>query len=171
MPTDFPRRQTTSQFRPVLASRANASRNLAGSMLGSSIVILAPVVDISCTTHFRAAKPPSRVIHPGWCSDLRASRFLVIAAIPIPIPIPIAREASPLPHRALKTVATSQEFGLFGWRRTRSICPHNGAPGGLPGRANATIRSAAAIRINSPRSGFGTAPSQPQSVDLPGICL
>jgi hypothetical protein len=42
MPTDLPRRQTTSQFRPVLASRENASVNLAGSALGSSIVTLAP---------------------------------------------------------------------------------------------------------------------------------
>jgi hypothetical protein len=42
-------------------------------------------------------------------------------------------------------------------------------PGGLPGRANATIRSPAELRINSPRSGFGTAPSLPQSLDLPGI--
>src|SRR6266567_1535873 len=31
MPTVLPRRQTTSQLRPVLASRENASRNLAGS--------------------------------------------------------------------------------------------------------------------------------------------
>jgi hypothetical protein len=32
-----------------------------------------------------------------------------------------------------------------------------GNPGGLPGRANATIRSPAAASIASPRSGFGTA--------------
>ena len=42
-PTDLPRRQTTSQCRPVRASRENASRNLAGSELGSSIVTFAPV--------------------------------------------------------------------------------------------------------------------------------
>ncbi len=30
-------------------------------------------------------------------------------------------------------------------------------PGGLPGRANATIRSPAAASITPPRSGFGTA--------------
>jgi hypothetical protein len=35
MPTVLPRRQTTSQLRPVLLSRENASRNLAGSVLGS----------------------------------------------------------------------------------------------------------------------------------------
>src|SRR6266852_4543074 len=81
MPTDLPRRQTTSQFRPVLASRSKATRNRAGSMLGSSIVILAPVEERSCTTHWRAPKPPSKVIQPRWCSDLRASRFVVIAAI------------------------------------------------------------------------------------------
>ena len=74
----LPRRQTTSQFRPVLASRENASRNWAGNTLGSSTVILAPEADMSCTTQGRAAKPPSRVIHPGWCSDLRASRFFVL---------------------------------------------------------------------------------------------
>src|SRR5260370_23848476 len=82
MPKGFPRRQTTSEARHVLAARVNASRNLAGKVLGSSIVILAPVDDISRTTHGRAAKPPSRVIHPGCCSDLRASRFLV-KAIPL----------------------------------------------------------------------------------------
>src|SRR3979409_1296656 len=93
MPTELPRRQTTSQFRPVLASRANASRNLAGSMLGSSIVILAPVEDISRTTHWRAAKPPSRVIHPGCCSDLRASRFFVTAICTAPDPYPLTAAA------------------------------------------------------------------------------
>ena len=59
MPTDLPRRQTTSQFRPVRASRVNASFSLAGSVLGSSIVTFAPVVDISCTTHGRAANDPA----------------------------------------------------------------------------------------------------------------
>ena len=76
-PTDLPRRQTTSQRRPVLASRENASRNFAGSVLGSSIVTFAPVVDRSRTTHWRAAKPPSSVVHPGWRSDQRVSRFLL----------------------------------------------------------------------------------------------
>src|SRR5229473_4983467 len=78
-PTDFPRRQTTSQGRPVLASRVNANRNFAGNMLGSSMVILAPVEDMFCTTHGRAAKPPSRVIQPGWRSDLRTCRFFLVA--------------------------------------------------------------------------------------------
>jgi hypothetical protein len=32
-PTEFPRRQTTAQFRPVRASRENASRNFAGKVL------------------------------------------------------------------------------------------------------------------------------------------
>src|SRR5258706_3040814 len=81
MPTVLPRRQTTSQLRPVLASRENASRNLAGSVLGSSMVSFAPDVERSCTTHGRAAKPPSSVIQPGWCTDLRASRFFVPRAI------------------------------------------------------------------------------------------
>src|SRR5882724_8334367 len=83
-PSDFPRRQITSHLRPVLASRENASRNLPASALESSIVSFAPVQDISRTTHRRAAKPQSRVIHPGWYSDLRASRFFLttIASLP-----------------------------------------------------------------------------------------
>jgi hypothetical protein len=64
-PNDLPRRQTTWQFRPVLASRENASRTLPASMLESSIVIFAPVEDMSCTTHLRAAKPPSNVTQAG----------------------------------------------------------------------------------------------------------
>jgi hypothetical protein len=70
-----------------------ASRNLAGSVLLSSTVTLAPEAERSSTTQARAAKPPSSVIQPGWRSDLRASRFfapsigffrspVVIAAIP-----------------------------------------------------------------------------------------
>ena len=43
MPIVLPRRQTTSQFRPVRASRENASRSFAGSTLGSSTLTLAPV--------------------------------------------------------------------------------------------------------------------------------
>jgi len=101
-PRDFPRRQTTSQFRPVLASRVNASRNLAGNTLGSSTMILAPELEISCTVHWRAAKPPSKVIQPDWRTDLRSSRFLVTAAISIiPTAPPVGREA-------LETVATSR---------------------------------------------------------------
>jgi hypothetical protein len=34
---------------------------------------LAPVADKSPTMHCRVAKPPSKVIHPGWRSDLRGS--------------------------------------------------------------------------------------------------
>ena len=84
-PSDFPRRQTTSQLRPVLASREKASRSLPVSTLASSTVILAPEVDKSCATHWRAANPPSRVTHPGWCIDLRASRFLFAATISLPM--------------------------------------------------------------------------------------
>src|ERR1700676_1481562 len=83
-PSDFPRRQITSHLRPVLASRENASRNLPANALESSIVSFAPVEDISRTTHRRAAKPPSRVIHPGWYSDLRASRFFLAAIASLP---------------------------------------------------------------------------------------
>jgi hypothetical protein len=83
-PSDFPRRQITSHLRPVLASRENASRNLPANALESSIVSFAPVEDISRTTHRRAAKPPSRVIHPGWYSDLRGSRFFLRAIASLP---------------------------------------------------------------------------------------
>jgi hypothetical protein len=162
MPKDFPRRQTTSQARPVLASRANASRNLAGKVLGSSIVILAPVEDISRTMHRRAAKPPSRVIHPGRCSDLRASRFFVAA-------IPLLPALHPLIQGTLETVETSQEIRAVGGGTTFHLPPKRGVPGGLPGCANAIIRSPAATGINSPGSGFGSAPSPAQSVDLPDV--
>src|ERR1700732_5338164 len=121
MPKDFPRRQTTSQARPVLASRANASRNLAGKVLGSSIVILAPVEDISRTMHRRAAKPPSRVIHPGRCSDLRASRFFVAA-------IPLLPALHPLIQGTLETVETSQEIrAVWGWHDLPSAAKTGGS--------------------------------------------
>src|SRR6478735_8028896 len=100
MPTDLPRRQTTSQERPVLASRENASRSLAGSELGSSIVRFAPVAERFFTTHWRAAKPPSSVIHPGCCTDLRVSRFLVESKAMLEVP-----PAKTLCDGALKTVA------------------------------------------------------------------
>ena len=102
-PSDFPRRQTTSQRRPDLASRENASRSLPASALASSTVIFAPVEDMSCTTHRRAAKPPSRVIHPDCCTDLRAARFLVCEAISC-----LRRKMLPVPaypRGALETVA------------------------------------------------------------------
>jgi len=83
MTTVWPRRQTTSHGRPVRASRENASRSFAGSVLGSSMVSLAPEDDRSRTTQGRAAKPPSSVIQPAWCSDLRASRFLVSKAMSV----------------------------------------------------------------------------------------
>src|ERR1700694_2390081 len=149
MPKDFPRRQTTSQARPVLASRANASRNLAGKVLGSSIVILAPVEDISRTTHRRAAKPPSRVIHPGRCSDLRASRFFVAA-------IPLLPALHPLIQGALETVETSQEIRAVGGGTAFHLPPKWGVSIGFSGCANAIIRSPAATGINSPGSGFGS---------------
>src|SRR5712671_2696618 len=59
--------------------------------------------------------------------------------------------------------------GCLPARNAPNLRLKTGNPGGLPGRANATIRSPAAASITSPRSGFGTAPSQTQSVDLPGV--
>src|SRR5262249_26700187 len=47
-----------------------------GKVAASSIAIFAPAVEISCTTHWRAAKPPSSVIHADRPNSLRASRFL-----------------------------------------------------------------------------------------------
>src|ERR1700676_68934 len=116
MPTDIPRRQTTSQFRPVRASRVSASRNLAGSALGSSIVILAPVLDISCTRHWRAAKPPSKVIHPGCCRDLRDSRFVVMAALIFFVFIALG--ASWVTEHTLKSVASPRGSGMVALRGT-----------------------------------------------------
>ena len=74
-PAEVPRRQTTSQLRPVRASREKASRSLPVNAMASSSVILAPELDKSCTTHWRAAKPPYSVIHADWPNDLRTSRF------------------------------------------------------------------------------------------------
>lgn len=142
MPTVWPRRQTTSQALPVLESRENASRNLAGSELESSIVIFAPEIDMSCTTQGRAAKPPSNVIHPDWRSDLRVSRFLVPNAMSA-----IRREprGRALRHPALKTVAKHGRFSEIATRpRTAEPSTQKARFGGLPARAFATIRSAVA---------------------------
>ena len=46
---------------------------------------------------------------------------------------------------------------MFVRQGRRFIYPQNRIAGGLPGPANATIRSPAAASITSPRSGFGTA--------------
>src|SRR5579859_4356969 len=75
-PKERPRRQTTWHLRPLLASRENASRTLPESTLESETVSFAPVADRSCTTHSRAAKPPSRVTQPVCCTDLRTSRLV-----------------------------------------------------------------------------------------------
>src|SRR6185437_9168394 len=57
---------------------------------------------------------------------------------------------------------------IFVWR-SRSDLPTNGVFDGLPGRANATIRSRAATRTASSWSRLGTAATLPQSVDLPDV--
>jgi hypothetical protein len=115
MPTDLPRRQTTSQRRPVLASRENANRNFAGSELGSSIVTFAPVVDRSFTTHWRAAKPPSSVIHPGWLNDLRVSRFLLLDSFESKAMSEVPPTKA-LRHAALNSVASGPSPGVDGDR-------------------------------------------------------
>src|SRR5882757_3349830 len=136
MPTVLPRRQTTSQLRPVLASRENASRNLAGSVLASSMVSFAPDVERFCTTHGRAAKPPSSVIQPGWCTDLRASRFLVPGAIELFL------TPTFLSRAALETVARMRDWsGLFAASRGPDSLRKNPDGSDLPAPANATIRS------------------------------
>src|SRR5271167_2218261 len=108
-PNDFPRRQITSQVRPVLASREKASRTLPASTLESATVIFAPAEDISCTKHRRAAKPPSSVTQAGCCTDLRASlrasRFLLAAVISCVRGKLFSGLAYPI--GALKTVAIS----------------------------------------------------------------
>ena len=142
---------------PVLASRENASRNLPANALESSIVSFAPVEDISRTTHRRAAKPPSRVIHPGWYSDLRASRFFLMAIASLP---------------AENILGTSLPCGGFinrcysrpgGGPDTLSL-PQNLPPRGLPGRAKATIRSPAATQTTF--TAVGGSRRQPQSLDF-----
>ena len=50
-PNERPRRQTTWQWRPVLASREKASRRRPDSTLESETVSFAPVADMSCTKH------------------------------------------------------------------------------------------------------------------------
>ena len=81
-PTDRPFRQTTRQFRPVLVSRAKASRSVAGSRSASSLrVILAPELETSSTVHCRAANPPSSVIQAGLDINLRAARFFRMRGI------------------------------------------------------------------------------------------
>src|SRR5580704_1295988 len=82
-PAERPRRHTTWHLCPVRASRENASRNVPGRFAASSSEILAPEVEMSCTTHWRAAKPPSSVIHADCPNSLRASRFFA-AGIFIP---------------------------------------------------------------------------------------
>jgi hypothetical protein len=85
-PNERPRCQTTSHGRPVAASREKASRTLPASALESAdTVIFAPVDDMSCTRHWRAAKPPSRVTHPARCMDLRTSRFLAAGTRLFPV--------------------------------------------------------------------------------------
>src|SRR4051794_14178285 len=80
-PTEAPRRHTTWHSRPVRASRAKASRMVAGSAVASCRVSLAPALEMSCTRQCRTANPPSSVIHAGCFIDLRVSRFLVAAII------------------------------------------------------------------------------------------
>src|ERR1700749_3501026 len=75
-PADRPRRHTTWHLCPVRGSRENASRNVPGRFAASSSQIFGPEVEMSCTTHWRAAKPPSSVIHADCPNSLRASRFL-----------------------------------------------------------------------------------------------
>jgi hypothetical protein len=80
-PKEAPRRQTTWQWRPVLASREKASRRRPDSTLESETESFAPVADMLCTIHRRAAKPPSRVTHAVCCTDLRTSRFLAAGTL------------------------------------------------------------------------------------------
>jgi hypothetical protein len=76
-PSVLPRRQTTLQDRAPRPSRENANLMLLDRMAVSSIVSFAPVAERSRTWHARVAKPPSRMIHPGCCTDRRTSRFFL----------------------------------------------------------------------------------------------
>src|SRR4029079_10928497 len=96
-PAERPLRQITWHLCPVRASRENASRRVAGSATASSTVIFAPELEMFSTTHWRAAKPPSSVIHAGWLVDFRASRFLGAVFVPlIGLPTPRAADLSKL---------------------------------------------------------------------------
>jgi hypothetical protein len=154
-PNDRPRRQTTSHGRPVLASRENASRKRPDSKLESATVTFAPVDDRSCTRHSRAAKPPSSVIHPFCCTDLRTSRFLAAGTFCFQL-----GNGYPgfLSDGALETVAISLGFSAL---ISAKMPAKLGSPilwvsipqRGLPGRANATIRSPAGPGQNHGQTG------------------
>jgi hypothetical protein len=101
-PKECPRRQTTWQWRPVLASREKASRMRPDSTLESDTESFAPVADMSCTTHWRVAKPPSKVTHPVCCTDLRTSRFLAAGTMLFRLEMIVRAFLS---ERTLKTVA------------------------------------------------------------------
>jgi hypothetical protein len=158
-PNDWPRRQTTSHCRPVLASRENASRTRPDSTLESATVIFAPVDDMSCTKHWRAAKPPSRVTHPVCCTDLRTSRFLAAATFSFP-----AGNEYPclLADGTLKTVAISEGFPPHRLKQNARKTPLKAFRGkrslrGLPGRANAIIRSPASLGCTHGQTRHGCA--------------
>jgi len=53
------------------------------SIASMAVVTFAPVADKSSTMHGRMAKPPSKVIHPGWRSDLRGSRCFISPSISV----------------------------------------------------------------------------------------
>src|SRR6185312_3377387 len=76
-----------------------------GKVAASSTAIRAPALEISCTTHWRAAKPPSSVIHADWPISLRASRFLAAGMF---IPPKLHTYSGP----ALETVDLNAE-GVF----------------------------------------------------------
>src|SRR5712671_6563896 len=95
--------------RPVRASRANASRKLAGNRMPSSVVTFAPVADKSSTMHWRVAKPPSKVIHPGWRSDLRGSRCFISASISV-APSRIPQKWIPVLRTGYAAVVKVEQF-------------------------------------------------------------
>ena len=80
------------------------------STLESDTVSFAPVADMSCTRHWRVAKPPSRVTQAVCCTDLRTSRFLAAGTMLFRLEMIVRAFLS---ERTLKTVANyrSERWG------------------------------------------------------------
>src|SRR5665647_2426333 len=115
---------------------------------------------------------PDPRVDTGFCG--RNTRTLMVRSLTLRLTGSTWPENTPAPsllQRALRTVAKRENPGCLPHTGAVQSVPKNGPASGLPGRANATIRSPAAIGIHSRGSGRGTAPSQPQSLDLPGLLV
>ncbi len=104
---------------------------------------------------------PSGLLHRfARCSFLRCGHFLLPAENAL---------GTSLPHGSFKNRCDPVNAVGAGVAGLASFCRKNPLSRGLPGRANATIRSPATRRAASPRPPGGTAPVQPQGIDLSGV--